>query len=94
MSAKPSRRSCAIDEREYNFISFKLEKLRSALATVTGNVQNRICALPSSGIDDKISHDRIRTKISLTDSHLIISKRNSRQNNRTSKTKSSPKSLE
>ena len=72
-SAKPSRRSCAIDERKYDFIGFNLKKLRSALATVTGNVQNRIHSLPSSGIDDKISHDKIRPKISLSDPHLILS---------------------
>ena len=42
MSAKLSRRSCAIDERKYDFISFSFEKLRSALETVTGSVQNRI----------------------------------------------------
>ena len=35
MSAKLSRRSCAIDERKYDFISFSYE-------TVTGSVQNRI----------------------------------------------------
>jgi len=60
MSAKLSRRSCAIDERKYDFISFSFEKLRSALETVTGSVQNRMHAAPSSGIDDRTSDDSSR----------------------------------
>jgi len=66
MSAKLSRRSCAIDERKYDFISFSFEKLRSALETVTGSVQNRMHAAPSSGIDDRTSDDSSRLKTSLT----------------------------
>jgi len=33
VSAKLSRRSCAIDERKYDFMSLGFEKLRSALET-------------------------------------------------------------
>jgi len=94
MSAKLSRRSCAIDERKYDFISFSFEKLRSALETVTGSVQNRMHAAPSSGIDDRTSDDSSRLKTSLTDSQFLISSRNSRRNDLTCETRSSPKSAE
>lgn len=94
MSAKLSRRSCAIDERKYDFISFSFEKLRSALETVTGSVQNRMHAAPSSGIDDRTSDDSSRLKTSLTDSHFLISSRKSRRNDLTCETRSSPKSAE
>jgi hypothetical protein len=93
ISARLSRRSCAIDERKYDFMSLSFEKLRSALETMTGSVQNRIHAVPSSGIDDRTSDDSSRVRISLTDSLFSISWRNSRRNDLTSETRASPKSL-
>lgn len=38
MTARPLRRSCPIVERKYVLMSFSLEKLSSAEATVTGRV--------------------------------------------------------
>ena len=94
ISANPSRRSCAIDERKYDFISFNFGKLRSALEAVTGSVQNRIHAVPSSVIDDITSDDSSGVKTSLTDSQCLISSLNSRRNDLTSETRSSPTSAE
>ena len=37
--ASPVRRSCAIDDHRYVFISLSFEKLLSANATVTGRIQ-------------------------------------------------------
>jgi len=37
---------------------------------VTGSVQNRTHAVPSSGIDDKTLHVRSKTKISYTESQF------------------------
>jgi len=82
MSARLFMRSWAIDEHKYNFISFNLEKLRSALATVTESVQNRMHAVPSCGIDDRTSDDTSSLKISFTDLQFLISALNSRRNAR------------
>ncbi len=65
ISARLSRRSCAIEERKYDFISFSFEKLRSAVATVTGSVQNNMHAVPSSGIEDRTSDDNNRVGVSV-----------------------------
>jgi len=77
-------------------MSLSFEKLRSALGTVTGSVQNRIHAVPSSGIDGRTSDDSSRVRISFTDLGYTnsISWPNSRRKDVTSETRASPKSAE
>lgn len=44
-----TKRSLAIEDRKYVFMSFNFEKLRSPLATATGNVNNYLKAIQRFG---------------------------------------------